>query len=96
VPSALAGGVQEHGEAGDRASHVQLPREAVDGGMAVACGPALWVSDEERESCQSCRAAFGLFLRRHHCRRCGDVFCGFHHPWLLSVLSFASVELKIH
>ena len=43
--------------------------------MAVACGPSFWVSDEERERCQSCAGAFGLFLRRHHCRRCGEIFC---------------------
>ena len=43
--------------------------------MAVACGPAFWVSDDERDRCLSCTAAFGLFLRRHHCRRCGEIFC---------------------
>jgi hypothetical protein len=43
--------------------------------MAVACGPSFWVSDDERDRCQSCAGAFGLFLRRHHCRRCGEIFC---------------------
>lgn len=31
--------------------------------------------DHEALSCPSCREEFGLFLRRHHCRFCGLVFC---------------------
>jgi len=34
------------------------------------------VPDSEVASCPLCAAAFGLFVRRHHCRRCGGVFCG--------------------
>ena len=43
--------------------------------MSVACGQAFWVSDQDRLSCAACTAEFGLFVRRHHCRRCGEVFC---------------------
>jgi hypothetical protein len=25
--------------------------------------------------CPRCRRAFGLLLRRHHCRQCGGIFC---------------------
>lgn len=34
-----------------------------------------WVSDSAVTQCAQCSAAFSLFLRRHHCRLCGRVFC---------------------
>eukprot|EP01135_Chromosphaera_perkinsii_P011457 Nk52_evm33s2402 gene=Nk52_evmTU33s2402 len=38
-------------------------------------GP-VWVPDHERPQCCSCRAPFTFTRRRHHCRNCGEVFCG--------------------
>ena len=37
--------------------------------------PSNWVPDEERTSCLTCGEAFTLFLRKHHCRKCGEIFC---------------------
>uniref|UniRef100_A0A0C9RYT6 TSA: Wollemia nobilis Ref_Wollemi_Transcript_2333_2400 transcribed RNA sequence n=1 Tax=Wollemia nobilis TaxID=56998 RepID=A0A0C9RYT6_9CONI len=34
-----------------------------------------WVPDEAATKCFSCGTDFGAFVRRHHCRNCGDVFC---------------------
>ncbi|KAL3691584.1 hypothetical protein R1sor_005235 [Riccia sorocarpa] len=34
-----------------------------------------WVPDEAVTKCNSCDTEFGAFLRRHHCRNCGDIFC---------------------
>ncbi|KNC54766.1 uncharacterized protein AMSG_01617 [Thecamonas trahens ATCC 50062] len=34
-----------------------------------------WVPDEERTHCADCGKKFSLLVRRHHCRRCGDIFC---------------------
>ncbi|KAG7654928.1 Zinc finger FYVE-related [Arabidopsis suecica] len=34
-----------------------------------------WVPDEAVSKCTSCGSDFGAFIRRHHCRNCGDVFC---------------------
>ena len=31
--------------------------------------------DADAPTCRGCERAFGLLLRRHHCRRCGRVFC---------------------
>ncbi|KAL1979643.1 hypothetical protein VTN96DRAFT_5405 [Rasamsonia emersonii] len=41
-----------------------------------------WKADSASQTCDSptCRAFFGLFLRRHHCRHCGHVFCAAHTP----------------
>ncbi|PWA60056.1 hypothetical protein CTI12_AA385690 [Artemisia annua] len=34
-----------------------------------------WVPDKESTKCKACSTCFGLFVRRHHCRNCGDIFC---------------------
>eukprot|EP00056_Hartaetosiga_gracilis_P015216 m.241391 g.241391 ORF g.241391 m.241391 type:complete len:1324 (-) comp21328_c0_seq1:140-4111(-) len=34
-----------------------------------------WVRDKEVKACQSCHGQFGIKKRRHHCRKCGGVFC---------------------
>jgi hypothetical protein len=44
-----------------------------------------WKADSASSSCDSptCRSSFGLFLRRHHCRHCGHVFCSSHTPHMV-------------
>lgn len=39
-----------------------------------------WRPDEASTSCDSpqCRANFNLFVRKHHCRHCGHIFCSTH------------------
>ena len=34
-----------------------------------------WVDSNIIQRCQSCDSTFGFFLRKHHCRACGCVFC---------------------
>ncbi|CAH9088337.1 unnamed protein product [Cuscuta epithymum] len=34
-----------------------------------------WVPDESVTKCTNCRTDFNAFVRRHHCRNCGDIFC---------------------
>eukprot|EP00794_Sanderia_malayensis_P013824 gene13826-15269_t len=34
-----------------------------------------WVPDHIANRCGSCDAQFGLVVRKHHCRKCGNVFC---------------------
>ena len=35
----------------------------------------VWVPDESVHDCMICKTKFSLFLRRHHCRVCGDCIC---------------------
>eukprot|EP01102_Stenamoeba_stenopodia_P016564 TRINITY_DN5800_c0_g1_i4.p1 TRINITY_DN5800_c0_g1~~TRINITY_DN5800_c0_g1_i4.p1 ORF type:complete len:355 (-),score=108.27 TRINITY_DN5800_c0_g1_i4:60-1124(-) len=35
-----------------------------------------WVPDNEVNNCLNCNAPFSLFSRKHHCRKCGQIFCG--------------------
>ena len=40
--------------------------------------PFKWIQDDQRTSCanKSCQKKFfGVFIRRHHCRICGEIFC---------------------
>ncbi|XP_007017867.2 PREDICTED: protein FREE1 [Theobroma cacao] len=34
-----------------------------------------WVPDEAVSKCTACGTDFGAFVRKHHCRNCGDIFC---------------------
>ena len=35
-----------------------------------------WKPDSTRSNCKICKLKFSIFDRRHHCRKCGEVFCG--------------------
>ena len=35
-----------------------------------------WQPDEEAASCTICSRPFSLLIRRHHCRKCGKIVCG--------------------
>jgi hypothetical protein len=35
----------------------------------------IWQPDSTAASCKSCGAKFTVFLRKHHCRKCGYIFC---------------------
>lgn len=35
----------------------------------------LWQQDADVSVCNLCSQPFSLFLRRHHCRDCGQIFC---------------------
>merc|ERR1712000_336932 len=36
----------------------------------------VWIPDEQALQCKKCNSTFNLIRRKHHCRNCGDVFCG--------------------
>lgn len=35
-----------------------------------------WVNDDLVSNCTECTTKFSIFLRKHHCRKCGKIFCG--------------------
>ena len=35
-----------------------------------------WIPDKESLNCTACFAEFDWWIRRHHCRNCGKIFCG--------------------
>uniref|UniRef100_A0A1B6EG59 FYVE-type domain-containing protein n=1 Tax=Clastoptera arizonana TaxID=38151 RepID=A0A1B6EG59_9HEMI len=34
-----------------------------------------WISDTDVTNCSICKVKFSFITRKHHCRRCGDIFC---------------------
>ncbi|KAJ1444987.1 hypothetical protein M885DRAFT_551281 [Pelagophyceae sp. CCMP2097] len=67
----------------ERASLLGRPCEALRGGSAAATASAAhstaaWLSDDDdlAATCFGCAVEFSNFERRHHCRRCGNTFCG--------------------
>lgn len=41
-----------------------------------------------------CSTSFGLFERRHHCRKCGDIFCTVHCSNYFKLDQFAQFHLQ--
>ena len=35
-----------------------------------------WVDSNTVKACSKCNKVFSMTLRKHHCRDCGNVFCG--------------------
>lgn len=63
----------------DWVTKIREAREALgvkdDGNSSTA---PVWVSDHSADGCGVCKQGFGLFRRRHHCRKCGGLVCGEH------------------
>jgi len=36
---------------------------------------AVWVEDNDIQTCQRCKCEFSVFTRKHHCRHCGRIYC---------------------
>ena len=44
--------------------------------LPIANDRNMWIPDEKAQTCYNCRKEFSaIFLRKHHCRICGNVFC---------------------
>lgn len=44
-----------------------------------------WQPDSEVSECPICKRRFGLFFRRHHCRKCGRVVCNDCSPHRITI-----------
>jgi hypothetical protein len=53
----------------------RLEQQAVAGGAVSSASAARWKADAEVNACEKCRKAFTILRRKHHCRRCGGIFC---------------------
>ncbi|CAO3702966.1 unnamed protein product [Rhizopus stolonifer] len=53
-----------------------------------------WQKDDQVKSCQfkACCNQFGLLQRKHHCRRCGDIYCSSHSQNRLPLFTFENPE----
>ena len=38
--------------------------------------PAIWIPSNKINKCYNCKNIFSLWLRKHHCRVSGRIFCG--------------------
>ena len=47
-----------------------------------------WVPSSYSDACQGCKSVFSIFLRKHHCRHCGLLFCDSctSYRWQLNLL----------
>ncbi|TKY86131.1 hypothetical protein EX895_004956 [Sporisorium graminicola] len=61
----------------------RVPTNEAPNKVTLRRGPAMreqnlqpqWQRDEEARDCLGCGRHFTFFLRKHHCRRCGRIFC---------------------
>ncbi|CAH2051800.1 unnamed protein product, partial [Iphiclides podalirius] len=73
VGSSAGGGGSGSGSGGGGGSSSSGSASEVEVGEEVR---AAWLPDSAAPRCQHCRNPFWLARRRHHCRRCGGIFCG--------------------
>ncbi|CUE86164.1 zinc finger protein, putative [Bodo saltans] len=57
--------------------------------MAVLRSIGRWKKDDEVSKCDGCSSAFGILVRRHHCRSCGGIFCNpcSSHALIIAVIN---------
>ena len=34
-----------------------------------------WKKDSSTKACSNCHSKFGVYMRKHHCRKCGEIIC---------------------
>lgn len=51
-----------------------------------------WVLDSEVSACTKCESKFTFLNRRHHCRRCGNIFCKNCTPFKVHLHRMAFVD----
>ena len=54
----------------------------------------VWKPDSSNDDCRVCHESFGIFKRRHHCRRCGSLVCSTHSTNQLVLANIHATELQ--
>lgn len=44
-----------------------------------------WTPDSSTSSCSACPTQFSFLERKHHCRRCGNIFCSAHSRYTVTL-----------
>lgn len=52
------------------------PTKAITAWVADQVAPTYWRPNNEIQHCHKCHALFGPADKKHHCRSCGEGFCG--------------------
>jgi hypothetical protein len=72
---AKLGKVMESVETEHRGLKEQIERDWARPKGPVREDTSHWIPDDQAPQCFKCRVKFGFLTRRHHCRKCGGVFC---------------------
>lgn len=91
IPSGDDGG-PDSGGSGSAPGSASISRSSSLGGIGDIT-KVHWVPDSARRGCAECDKPFGLFERRHHCRRCGDVFCAGDSRYLVNLDNEANFDI---
>ncbi|KAI1824481.1 hypothetical protein F4861DRAFT_538941 [Xylaria intraflava] len=62
-----------------------VPRPEETGGVSPMFAVPAWQPDSEVSNCPICNVRFGVFLRKHHCRKCGRVVCDGCSPHRITI-----------
>ncbi|CED85476.1 FYVE finger containing protein [Phaffia rhodozyma] len=54
---------------------IPFRRNGVGLGLNPIVNRPVWERDEDVSACRRCNRGFNFFLRKHHCRRCGQIVC---------------------
>ena len=80
--------LERHSSSGSSGSirEIEVASQQQESAWGQVTGPpsrAHWKLDENAEICDDveCRKSFNFFERRHHCRKCGHVFCNTHSAY---------------
>jgi hypothetical protein len=76
-PAVLADQTQDNGSAVEET----VRRDSIDEVEETFEGKPKWRHDKDSKNCHGCGGKFTAFLRRHHCRGCGELYCNACSKW---------------